>query len=81
MKDTPQDDPNYAILDTHVNQLAEHFDNIQILVSSVTEQGDATTSYSRGAGNWAARVHHARLFVLRDDETERHAIRKFLDEE
>lgn len=69
-----------AILDNHVQQLGEHFDNVQIFVSTVADGGDFTVCVSRGAGNWHARVNQAREFVLCEEENIRENVKKWREE-
>lgn len=64
------------MLDRHVHQLAEHFDCVQIMVSSVTEGADGTRSLSRGCGNWHARLNQARTWVLYHDEKDKEQARE-----
>lgn len=55
-----------AIIDSKVNQLSEHFDAVQILVSWPSEGGGTMSCY-RGSGNWFARTGMARDFMNRDE--------------
>jgi hypothetical protein len=50
--------------------LSEHFDCVQILVSSVTPQ-NSTESIFRGSGNWFARQGMAKDFMNRDSSDTR----------
>ena len=59
------EDETTRILEAHVNQLAEHFDAVQILVSWPGEHGE-TCGRAHGTGNWYARVGLATQFVERD---------------
>jgi hypothetical protein len=46
-----------SILNDHVKLLKEHFQNVQVLVSSADE--NSTTTWEGGSGNLLARVAHA----------------------
>lgn len=69
-----QDERERKILDSHVSQLMEHFDTVQILVSK-SENG-ATWSQDRGDGNVLARIAQCRELVMIDDERIRWKARK-----
>jgi len=55
------------ILAAHVAQLSEHFDCVQIMVSTHMP-GDQTMCCKRGCGNWYARQGMAREFIT-DEES------------
>lgn len=63
------------IVQRHVNQLSEHFDTVQILVTRYDRQ-QCTTNIARGTGNWFARYGQMRSFVMREDERERKTIER-----
>lgn len=54
-----------AEIEKHVLALMEHFDAVQILVSSTAPCG-GTESVFQGAGNWFARQGMAHDFIQRD---------------
>lgn len=56
------------ILRSHVAQLGEHFDTVQILVSrhSPSEDG-GSVSFHVGTGNPLARYGHAKAWVLQQE--------------
>lgn len=57
-----------ALIDSKVNQLSEHFDAVQILVSWPSAgNGGGTMSCYRGSGNYFARTGMARDFMNRDE--------------
>ncbi len=54
------------ILDGHVAQLMEHFDTVEIFVTSY--QPNQTTNYTaRGSGNWFARKGQIQEWIMRSD--------------
>lgn len=55
-----------AEVERHVLALMEHFDAVQILVSSTAPCG-GTESVFQGAGNWFARQGMAHDFIQRDE--------------
>jgi hypothetical protein len=63
-------DEKMQLLDRAITMLSEHFDNIQILASSIDENGD-TLSFQRGRGNWHARLGQMRAFLICQDESYR----------
>ncbi len=71
-------DPEVAIVQRHVDQLGEHFDTVQILVTRLDYDKDrgCTVNIARGTGNWFARFAQAKTFVIREEERERIACRR-----
>lgn len=57
------------VVDLALHNLFEHFDQVQILVSRVAEEG-GTERYFLGAGNWYARKGMAQAFLDRDNQLE-----------
>lgn len=57
-----------AVLERHVNELAEIYDHIQIM-GTWLRPDNTTASHKRGSGNWYARLGMAREF-LSDNEAE-----------
>lgn len=56
------DDQKNEVLERHVRELAEIFDSVQILASTLNS--DTTTScHKRGSGNWYARQGMAHEFI------------------
>lgn len=66
-------DEQRAEVERHVLALMEHFDAVQILVSSTAQCG-GTESVFQGAGNWFARQGMAHDFINRD-QADTNAIR------
>jgi hypothetical protein len=65
VSDEPQLGRDERILDSHVAQLAEHFDTVQIIA---TRYDDRTTRiWAWGAGNWYGRVGSIRAWLLREE--------------
>lgn len=55
-------------LDAKVREIHEHFDCVQVMVSSQLEEGSGGTFHIySGAGNWFGRVGMARDFLTRDE--------------
>jgi hypothetical protein len=63
-----------------VSQLAEHFDCVQILVSSVEPDG-GTVSHFNGSGNWYARRAMCQEFIETDQAKTMAQITKEVDGE
>jgi hypothetical protein len=59
-------DDRLALVQSHVAQLAEHFDTVQVFVTRVDEGGD-TGHVSWGAGNWFARFGHVNHWLARQE--------------
>ena len=55
------------LLERHVNQLAGHFDTVQILVTRVETSEDKTRGLTRGGGNWFARYGQMREWMLAEE--------------
>jgi len=58
------DKEKIEIVDRAVNQLGEHFEAVQILVSFMSEGN--TQMIQRGAGNWYARRGMAHTMIMKD---------------
>ena len=56
----------------HSDQLAEHFDTVQIFCTR-HEAGkeDGTVAVNQGAGNWFARVGQVKEWIVKKDEEAR----------
>lgn len=65
MTDEQRDAERLAILQRHVDELAEHYDAVQIVVTWLTSE-NSTKSYKRGSGNWYSRQALCREFVNED---------------
>ncbi len=77
MSSNPSKAEDEAIVRRHVEQLIEHFDTVQILVSRhMPAEKDGTVAVAQGAGNWYARRGHARDFLLHGDEHVREHARR-----
>lgn len=62
-----------------VATLKEHFENVQVFVSRILDDGDDagnTVSIQRGSGNWHARESQVREWVIENEERVRENIRK-----
>lgn len=60
-----------------VNELGEHFDSVQILVSRYASgDEDGTVNISMGIGNWYARYGHVKEWCVKCDERTRKMIRE-----
>ena len=67
MTGSPCDDGErqLAIVKSHVAQLADHFEAVQVFVTKQGEDGTINCHY--GAGNWFARYGQVRAWVARED--------------
>lgn len=65
-----------GLVEKHVNQLAEHFDTVQIFTTR-HDAGveDGTVTVNMGAGNWYARFGQVMEWVVKSDERARAVIR------
>jgi hypothetical protein len=57
-----------AILKSHVAQLMEHFDSVQIFCSYHSIEDEVTMPCHRGDGNWYARYGPAKEWVTQQEE-------------
>ena len=64
-------DEAVKLLDEHVAKLTEHFENVQIFCSRVTDGGELTFGLQRGAGNFYAREGQVREWLTEKDEQAR----------
>ena len=69
-------DREMALLEQHVNQLAEHFDSVQIFVTRSDPQQDGTVNANRGTGNWFTRYGQVRSWLVKADERSRQEVQK-----
>lgn len=60
--------PERDLVQQHVNQLAEHFDSVQIFVTAYDGSHDRTRTVNLGAGNWFSRYGQVREWVIYEDE-------------
>lgn len=73
---SPTPDDDMTMLEKHANELAEHFDSVQIFVTR-HEGGEknGTVNASQGAGNWFARYGQVKSWVIKQDECAREEVR------
>lgn len=72
-----QKDEDIARVRKVVDDLAEHFDSVQIFVSRNTgEPNGNTRTYQYGTGNWYARYGQVKIWTERSEEFERAHERK-----
>lgn len=81
MSESEQRQRDDEILEKFTNQLAEHFENVQIFVSYRDSQLDGTVSASKGAGNWNARYGHVKEWIVTQEQRFREAVRKEFEDE
>ncbi len=68
------------MLDEVLEKIGEHFEAVQILASNSDASG--TRSYSRGCGNFFARIGTAQRFLKIDEsEDAAHVLSKILNDE
>lgn len=72
-----QQDQDLQLLKNHLEQLGEHFDSVQIFATR-HEHGtlDGTVTVQLGTGNWYARYGQIHEWLIKNDESARHAARK-----
>lgn len=68
-------------LDSHVSQLMEHFDAVQIFVSRYDGETGNTGSIHRGKGNWYARVGQVGEWLSEADEEARDGMRTHIGDD
>lgn len=71
-----QRDALVKIVQSGVDKLSEHFENIQIFCSNVEEGGRNTFSIQLGSGNWHARMGQVREWTVEHEEKTRAISRK-----
>ena len=68
------------ILRSHVAQLMEHFDSVEVVVTKYDSENERTYKGNRGGGNWYANYGACKEWVQEQEaKLRRHAIRE--DEE
>ena len=61
----PDRDEDFRVLQSHVAQLAEHFDTVQVFVTKHT--CDGTNLGTRGEGNWFARFGQIKAWIKEEE--------------
>lgn len=61
------DEKDMELIQSHVDQLREHFDSVTIGVTRY-ESGGLTTNIVRGSGNFYARVGQMKDWIIVQDE-------------
>lgn len=56
-----------GIVQSHVAQLAEHFDSVQVFATRHLGDGAGTVKISFGSGNWFARYGQVRQWLVQED--------------
>jgi hypothetical protein len=56
----------HQIVDSHIAQLLEHCDAVQILMTGPLDDTEGVWSLARGGGNWFARQGLAHQFINQD---------------
>lgn len=74
MNGTDELQPEERMINAHLSALSEHFDSVQIFVSSLKPDG-GTRSISKGRGNWFTRYGQVSEWCIREDERARIGIR------
>lgn len=62
----PEMKDGLQILDKHIAQLMERFDDVQILATHKNSDG-TTSNWAKGRGNYFARIGAARAFVIHEE--------------
>lgn len=68
-----------ALLDKHCSQIGEHFETVQIFVTSF-DPNEGTKNASWGSGNWFARYGQIKSWLEKKSEETRVEVRKNDDE-
>jgi hypothetical protein len=76
MSEPQKSDTDVDLIDRHVNQLAEHFDTVQIFVTRSEGDRDQTRCINRGAGNYCARAGQIAEWLVYENEKTRIACRE-----
>lgn len=63
------------IVQRKVHELLEHFDNVQIFVSTLQKPSGETASFQMGGGNWHARRGQIAEWMEQEDEALRDWVR------
>ncbi len=72
MSEDQKSEEEMDLLKQHANQLAEHFDTVQIFVTRhAAGELDGTVNANWGAGNWCARYGQIRNWMIKQDERTR----------
>jgi hypothetical protein len=74
-KPEDRDDRQLAVLRSHCIQLTEHFDSVQIIVTSYDTGEDRTRKGSYGMGNWYANYGACKEWVQEKEAQLRKAAR------
>jgi len=79
MNNEEQKQADLDMLKRTSEQLSEHFDTVQIFVTShMAAELDGTRTINYGSGNWFARYGQVRMWVTDHEERERQSARDFV---
>jgi hypothetical protein len=59
------------IIASHVSQLAEHFDTVQVFCTRHESDDVGTYVHSKGSGNWCARFGQVKEWYVKQEEDAR----------
>ncbi len=77
MSQDQKSDGDMAMLEQHANQLAEHFDSVQIFVTRhEAGESDGTVNANFGTGNWFTRFGQISTYLTKADERSRKEVRE-----
>ncbi len=77
MSNDKKHDEDMGMLEQHANQLAEHFDTVQIFVTRhAAGELDGTVNANWGCGNWFTRFGQISTYLTKADERSRKEVQE-----
>ena len=67
-----ENDPDLELLHEHVKELKRHFDTVHVFATRHEPiKSGGTCSFQSGEGSWPARYGQIKLFLIRQEESEK----------
>ena len=76
MSDDSQHARFLKIVDKHIRELGEHFDNVQIFITTKDENGDGTVRICKGSGDWFSRYGVVNYWLQMENQEARNSASK-----
>lgn len=76
MSDDAQHDRCLKIVNKHLHELGEHFENVQIFITTRDENGDGMIRIHKGCGDWFSRYGVVNYWLQMENQEARNAASK-----
>lgn len=69
-------DRDLKLVRSHVAQLSEHFDSVQVFAQRHDPELNGTVNVVYGSGNWFSRYGLIKHWIVKEDESARQEVRR-----